>query len=213
MKHMLFALAGVGLAGFAFAQQAPIPDWLRGMARSDYGCEVLLCLANPNGPKAVSQCVPPIDRLFRDLARGRGFPTCNMAIGPNGRSYATPISSVYDACPTGTSELPVEQYAELLAPISAPPPTRSGAPSLYTPASVGLTYAGIGDGRGYGYGSWDSPAPAKVCVAGYRGNRRYWNGDSSYKVAQYETIYVMNAVGGRAVNVYIDDALWQTVRW
>jgi hypothetical protein len=32
-------------------------------------------------------------------------------------------------------------------------------------------------------------------------------------VAQYETIYVMNAVGGRAVNVYIDDALWQTVRW
>ena len=32
MRHMLFALAGVGVAGFAFAQQAPIPDWLRGMA-------------------------------------------------------------------------------------------------------------------------------------------------------------------------------------
>ena len=167
-----------------------------------------------------AETVPPrgsIDPRVRVVAynpaRGRGFPTCNLAIGPNGRSYATPISSVYDACPTGTSELPVEQYAELFAPISAPPTTRSGAPSLYTPASMGLTYAGIGDGRVYGYGSRDNPAPAKVCVAGYRGNRRYRTADTAYQVAQYETIYVMNAVGGRAVNVYIDDALWQTVRW
>jgi hypothetical protein len=214
MRKMLIAMAISGLAGSALAQQAPIPDWLRGMAHSDYGCEVLLCLANPNGPKAASACVPPINRLFRDLARGRGFPTCNLANGPGGRSYANYTSRPYDACPAGTSELPVGQYAELAAPVSAPPaPNRSGSPSMYAAAGVGLTYAGIGDGSGYGYGSWDSPAPAKVCVAGFRGNRSYWSGDSGYDVGVYDTIYVMNAAAGAAADVYIDDSLWQTVRW
>ena len=38
---------------------------------SDYGCRVLLCLANPAGPTAIAQCVPPITQLWRDLARLR----------------------------------------------------------------------------------------------------------------------------------------------
>jgi hypothetical protein len=214
MKRLLFALVPAVLATSAAAQNAPIPDWLRGLARSDYGCEVLLCLANPQGPRAVSQCVPPINRLMRDLARGRGFPTCSMATGPNGRSYASPTSSYYDACPTGTSELPMGQVAELSAPVSAPPVMRSGAPSLYTGASVGLTYAGIGDGSGYGYGYSEGSPPTKVCVAGYRGERTYWSGDSSYSVAVYDTIYVQNAaMSPLAIDVFIDNSLWQRVRW
>ena len=212
MRKMLIAMAVSGLAGSAFSQQAPVPDSLRGLARSDYGCEVLMCLADPRGPKTESQCVPPIDRLFRDLARGRGFPTCNLARGPSGRSYASYTSQPYDACPSGTSELPVGQYAELAAPVSVPPTAnRSGSPSMYGAAGVGLTYAGIGDGSGYG--SWDSSAPAKVCVAGFRGNRSYWSNDSGYDVGIYETIYVMNAATGAAADVFIDDSLWQTVRW
>lgn len=45
----------------------------------DWGCEVLLCLSNPAGPTAVSQCVPPIRKLWRELARGHAFPTCLMS--------------------------------------------------------------------------------------------------------------------------------------
>ena len=44
------------------------------------GCTVLLCLAAPSWG-AIPQCVPPIRELFRDLARGRVFPTCGMS-GP-----------------------------------------------------------------------------------------------------------------------------------
>lgn len=47
----------------------------------DLGCKVLLCLANPQGPKAASACVAPIDRLFWHLARGHAFPTCDMGAG------------------------------------------------------------------------------------------------------------------------------------
>lgn len=44
------------------------------------GCLVLLCLAAPSW-SAVPQCVAPVRQLFRDLARGRPFPTCGMS-GP-----------------------------------------------------------------------------------------------------------------------------------
>ncbi len=41
------------------------------------GCTVLLCLAAPKW-SAIPQCVAPVRQLFRDLARGRSFPTCKM---------------------------------------------------------------------------------------------------------------------------------------
>lgn len=47
----------------------------------DWACEVVLCLANPAGAMAVSQCVPPIKKLYRELAKGHAFPTCNMNSG------------------------------------------------------------------------------------------------------------------------------------
>lgn len=42
-----------------------------------YGCAVVLCLANPNGWGSVSECKPPIKKLFKDLAKGKSFPSCN----------------------------------------------------------------------------------------------------------------------------------------
>lgn len=121
-------------------------------APRDWGCEVLLCLANPNGPTAVPPCLPPIQELWRALARGHAFPTCTMASGPNGRSHVRPAHSYYDHCPRGTSELPVGQVAELAATTVTPPalPAPSGVPSTYTGATAGRIYAGIGDGSAYG---------------------------------------------------------------
>ena len=50
------------------------------------GCLVLLCLAAPSW-SAIPQCVPPIRQLLRDLALGRGFPTCAMAGAGNSASH------------------------------------------------------------------------------------------------------------------------------
>lgn len=52
------------------------------MAHADnWACEVILCLANPQGATAVAECVPPIKKLWRELAKGHAFPTCNMNTG------------------------------------------------------------------------------------------------------------------------------------
>jgi hypothetical protein len=56
-------------------------------ARAVDGCLVLLCLAAPSW-RAIPQCVPPVRQLFRDLARGRPFPTCGMAGAGNAASHA-----------------------------------------------------------------------------------------------------------------------------
>lgn len=51
------------------------------------GCLVLLCLAAPSW-RAIPQCVPPITQLWRDLARGKAFPSCGMSGGANSASHA-----------------------------------------------------------------------------------------------------------------------------
>lgn len=64
----------------------------------DYGCTVLLCLSNPQGPMAVSQCVPPIKRLYDDLSHGRGFPSCAMGSDDGKNSAGNQFASA-DYCP------------------------------------------------------------------------------------------------------------------
>jgi hypothetical protein len=53
-----------------------------GAARADdWGCTVLLCLANPGGPTQYAACVPPVTKLWSHLKRGGAFPTCAGAGG------------------------------------------------------------------------------------------------------------------------------------
>ncbi|PTB19062.1 hypothetical protein C9I57_18555 [Trinickia symbiotica] len=53
-----------------------------GVARADdWGCQVILCLSNPGGPEQYSECVPPIERLWRALRHGDPFPTCDFGAG------------------------------------------------------------------------------------------------------------------------------------
>ncbi len=211
-RFLSSALAAIALNGTALAQNGPtsIPSPTR-----DWGCEVLLCLANPNGPTAVAQCVPPIQRLWRELARGRTFPSCAMASGPNGRSYAQLANRRYDPCPAGTGDLAPGQFAELNAPMrsATAPTTRSGTVTTYTAASPGLIYAGIGDGDGPGRTGIDGAPPIKVCVAGDRGTREVMNGDNTYTVNLYDTIYVSPAhASPMVIDVYVDNVYWQSVR-
>ena len=46
---------------------------------SEWGCKVLLCLASPGSPTQYSECVPQIEKLWRHLAKGRDFPSCDFA--------------------------------------------------------------------------------------------------------------------------------------
>ena len=55
--------------------------------QSDWGCEVLLCLANPGSPTEFAECVDPIEKLWDHLAKGRSFPKCSMGGDENG-NYA-----------------------------------------------------------------------------------------------------------------------------
>lgn len=67
MKNMKFlAVAVLGLAP------------LMAQAEDNWACEVVLCLANPNGATAVTECVKPIKKLYKELAKGNPFPYCNM---------------------------------------------------------------------------------------------------------------------------------------
>ncbi|AEH82011.1 conserved hypothetical protein (plasmid) [Sinorhizobium meliloti SM11] len=49
-----------------------------GKARADdWGCQVILCLSNPGGPTQYAECRPPIEKLWRALAKGHSFPACS----------------------------------------------------------------------------------------------------------------------------------------
>ena len=55
----------------------------------DWGCQVILCLSNPGGPEQYSECVPPIERLWRALRHGDPFPTCDFRAGGSQGTFAS----------------------------------------------------------------------------------------------------------------------------
>lgn len=176
---------------------------------SDYGCKVLLCLANPNGPKAVSECVPPINQLFHDLARGRSFPTCDLASSPSapgGPSWAQQGMSYYDTCPSGTTALPSGTYAI------------QGGP---TPTPSGTYYTGIGEGDGMSpssFGDSSSPMPGKVCVGSKVADSwvatGYGDSYSTVPVGVYDRVVLLDPQGSpNIIDVFVNSSLYRRVRW
>lgn len=65
-------------------------------ARAVDGCLVLLCLAAPSW-KSIPQCVPPVHQVFKDLGKGKPFPTCSMSGAGNSANHAW--SSAPAFCP------------------------------------------------------------------------------------------------------------------
>ncbi|WP_285295577.1 hypothetical protein [Aureimonas altamirensis] len=84
--------ASVAFASGCFLTTAP--------AKADWACEVALCISNPAGPMAVSECVPPITQLYDHLAKGRSFPLCQSADGyVNFTRYGV---DRWEECPDGS---------------------------------------------------------------------------------------------------------------
>ena len=72
MKSLFFrtiiATLGLGSLYLSSGQSARADEW---------GCQVILCLSNPGGATQYAACRPPIQKLWKWLARGRSFPTCS----------------------------------------------------------------------------------------------------------------------------------------
>ena len=165
---------------------------------SAYGCRVLLCLANPLGPTAVAQCVPPIIQLWRDLAQvpPRPFPTCDEALP----STAVQNTSFYDPCPDGTTALDTGALA-----------LQQGAPDQTSPS------VGIGDGDNQ-VQNGDFTLASKVCVGRQVG--QVWlstgSGDNVWSgyVGVYDRVAILDpATSPRVIDVYLNGALYRRVRW
>ena len=80
--------SALGLLGAMLLVPAP--------ARAVDGCRALLCLAAPDW-RAIPECVPTIRQLMRDLAKGRPFPTCQMAGAGNHARHDWAIAPAF--CP------------------------------------------------------------------------------------------------------------------
>jgi predicted amidohydrolase len=52
---------------------------------NDWGCQVILCLSNPGGPTQYAECRPPIQKLWRELAKGHSFPACSSVVFQSSR--------------------------------------------------------------------------------------------------------------------------------
>lgn len=167
---------------------------------SDYGCRVLLCLANPAGPTAVAQCVPPITQLWRDLSRvpPNPFPTCDEARP----AIAVQNTTWYDPCPDGTAALDAGVFA-----------LQQGAPDTAVPS------------LGIGTGDELSPNPvdgvqlsAKVCVGRQIGQTSvqvgFGENASSVLVNVYDRVAILDpATSPQVIDVYLNNALYRRVRW
>ena len=166
---------------------------------SDYGCKVLLCLANPAGPTAVAQCVPPITQLWRDLAHvpPRPFPTCDEARP----AAAVQNTSYYDPCPDGTTALDSGGLA-----------LQQGMPDWSKP------YVGIGSGDDIAGPNGDNVLSSKVCVG--RQVSQAWvstgSGDNSWSglAGVYDRVAILDpATSPRVIDVYLNGGLYRRVRW
>jgi hypothetical protein len=173
---------------------------------SDYGCKVLLCLANPNGARAEAECHPPIDQLYIDLNLGRPFPECEMAESSAGKSYAKQGFSYYDPCPDGTTALSAGSFAALSL----------AKPTTTTPVVKGI---GTGDNLSPGSGENTSRLTQKVCVGKLVGRTTATIGETrddsqTVDVGLYDSVRLLDVQGSpRIIDVFINDALYRRVRW
>lgn len=190
----------------------------------EWGCQVLLCLANPNGPTAVGECVPPITRLWNALRKRNPdpFPTCDMAqnTATGKRSFAELGNNYYDPCPAGTTEL--QQGTKAVMGNEVPRVNYFGIQD--TPPTY---FTGIGSGAGL-YPTADVPLGLKTCVAGYMGDWTYryqvreydqdvgyswWREDENTVSVYQRIVFVDPANSPNLINVYVDESLYRVVRY
>lgn len=77
----------------------------------DEGCTVFLCLSNPAGWAAVAECIAPVQRAFKALAKGR-VPQCTFSSGAGGSDAR--IAWVQETVPATADAPETVQYVRVL---------------------------------------------------------------------------------------------------
>lgn len=196
-KKTLLSLS-IMTASLGFSQAAQASDW---------GCEVLLCLSDPRGPTTENECRPPIEKLWKELAKGNPFPSCELADdSKSGKgSFARQVYEHYDPCPNGT--IPVlGAYVTQSNSTSS----RDWQRSQYQWASRGVARMGSDEPSDIG---------ARACVGKQIGTYSVRPGGGAGDSPEYISVQVYDAItwqqpkNPRAIDVYIDGALHQRVRY
>lgn len=159
---------------------------------SDYGCKVLLCLANPasnGGPKGVAECVDPINRLFTDLAHGRPFPRCEEAEATGNR--AVPVNDPFDPCPASLQPAEPDQYI-----VQGQPSTSS----VFGYSQTGVPQLGATTGQ-------------RACVGKQVGRFQRGGTDDGTTVNVYDQVVWQKAQSPRAIDLYQDNVWYKRVHW
>lgn len=177
---------------------------------SEYGCKVLLCLANPasnGGPRGVSECVPPINQLYHDLSRGRPFPTCDLADGNNGRSYARQVYDPYDPCPQGTQPATTGVFVVQ--------GTRSTGPAnvFYGASSGNFSVVGQPAMSQQQVGERSNDYGPRACIGTQIGQYHYGGWDDGYDVLVFDRVTWQRPQSPAAIDVWVDGQFQQRVRY
>lgn len=172
---------------------------------SDYGCKVLLCLANPGGPTQYGECVPPINQLWYDLRKGRGFPTCEQAAGSN----VVQKETHYDICQGGLTSLAAGKKAITKTEYEAQKTVQNQVNDWDEQQGRGppspKIYAGDEDGQ-VCVSEKIQDTTVRVRSGGYR-----WR---NVVVSVHDKIVAAQAKGsGNAFDVYIENKLHNRVLW
>jgi hypothetical protein len=173
---------------------------------SEYGCRVLLCLANPSangGPMAIAECRPTMNQLFNDLSKGRAFPTCEMANSPNGNSYARQVYDPYDPCPATLLPAP----AGALVVQGRKNPNQIGWSDDISAYNI------VGAAQVSEPQSESGAIGARACVSKPAGNYSIWSNEMNYTVNVFEQLVWQKPQNPRAIDVFVNNQLFQRVRW
>ena len=167
----------------------------------DYGCTVFLCLAAPadnGGWQSISECVPPIKRMLRDLFLGKGFPSCDFGGGDNQGNYVQYNTSPYPPCPDGTSPAPTD----VLVVQGTPDPNGDTYTISGTPAKSEIPTDRDG-GNQYN---------DRACVGNPTGSYTIPHGEYDDMVNTYDQVIWQQAQPGVSFDVFINNKFSQRVR-
>jgi hypothetical protein len=186
-RKFLFAVLITCVAPFAHVAHA-----------STFGCTVLLCLANPasnGGPQGVAECVQPINQLYSDLLHGKPFPTCDLADGNDGSTYAKQVNTPFDPCPS-----PLTAVTTGATVVQGTPKPNVNKLTLNQP--YGWVLSGtpmVSDGR-----------TQLACVGTKVGSYLVMYSDP---VDIYDTVVWQQPQSPRAIDVYINNAFYTRVHY
>lgn len=192
LRKLLLA-APIMTAAISFSQVAHADDW---------GCEVLLCLSDPRGPTTESECRPPIEKLWRHLAKGRSFPSCSLAgsADDGSGSFARRVYDPYDPCPEGL--VPAAGYV-----------AQSDSSDYRQWRRLSYNWSNEGrelDNDAHSTLNQGQRACVGKAIGRYSANQ---GNEDTVPVTVYDNVVWQKRQNPRAIDVYIDGQLHQRVRW